>query len=56
MSEEDFGSNDDQPTKRHYFANPLKGKSSQEPARTFSAQEMPTALAKQQARSPFACI
>jgi hypothetical protein len=43
MSEEDFGTSDDQPTKRHYFANPLKAKSSQEPARTFAAQEMPNA-------------
>jgi hypothetical protein len=42
MSEVDFGSNDDQPTKRHYFSNPLKGRSAQDPASTFSAQEMPT--------------
>lgn len=44
MSEEDFGSSDDQPTKRHYFANPLKAKSSQAPVGTFSAQEMPTGV------------
>lgn len=44
MSEEDFGSSEDQPTKRHYFANSLKGKSSQVPVGAFSAQEMPTAV------------
>ena len=43
MSEDVFGSSDDQPTKRHYFTNPLKGKSSQAPAGTFSAQELPAA-------------
>ena len=43
MSEDVFGSSDDQPTKRHYFTNPLKGKSSQAPAGTFSAQELPNA-------------
>lgn len=43
MSEDVFGSSDDQPTKRHYFTNPLKGKSSQAPAGTLPAQELPTA-------------
>jgi hypothetical protein len=41
MSEVDIDLNDDQPTKRHYFGNPLGGKGSQEPTKTFSAQELP---------------
>ncbi len=50
MSEIDIDLNDDQPTKRNYFTNPLKGRSSEEPARTFSATQMP-ATGDQQAGS-----
>ena len=40
MSELDMDLNDDEPTKRHYFGSTHKRKKSQEPAKTFSSQEM----------------
>jgi hypothetical protein len=40
MSELDMDLNDDEPTKRHYFGSTHKRKKAQEPAKTFSSQEM----------------
>ena len=40
MSELDMDLNDDEPTKRHFFGSTHKRKKSQEPAKTFSSQEM----------------
>ena len=40
MSELDMDLNDDEATKRHYFGSSHKRKNAQEPAKTFSAQEM----------------
>jgi hypothetical protein len=40
MSDIDIDLNDDQPTKRNYFTNPLKGRGTEEPKRTFTAQEV----------------
>lgn len=42
MSDIDIDLNDDQPTKRNYFTNPLKGRGSEEPSRSFTAQEVPS--------------